>query len=75
MLGSVVSTPVVHALLVWRRNWLAARKAARMGAILPPRLTGRWPAGLDLLVQLTDSFENGFLSEYPSLALRFMSRS
>ncbi|EKM59241.1 uncharacterized protein PHACADRAFT_249548 [Phanerochaete carnosa HHB-10118-sp] len=60
---SVLSLPIAHGLSVWHSNWRAARKAARMGAVLPPRVQGRWPGSVDLLVKLTDSFENGFLSD------------
>lgn len=60
---ALLSLPVVHGLSVWRSNRRVARKAAQMGAVLPPRVQGRWPGGLDLLAKLTDSFENGFLSE------------
>nr|BAL05110.1 cytochrome P450 [Phanerodontia chrysosporium] len=63
VLLSVCSLPVVHGLSIWRNNWRAARKAARMGAVLPPRLKGRWPSSIDLLMRLTDAFETGFMSD------------
>lgn len=76
---AVLSLPAVHSLDIWRRDRQIARKAARMGAVLPPREQGRWPGGIDLLMVLTRAFETGFLSEclpravpvyaYPSLIL------
>nr|AAX49400.1 cytochrome P450 monooxygenase pc-2 [Phanerodontia chrysosporium] len=63
VLLSLCSVPVAHRILLWLKDWRAARKAASMGAILPPRLKGRWPGSIDLLRQLTKTFETGFLSE------------
>ncbi|EKM59240.1 uncharacterized protein PHACADRAFT_249546 [Phanerochaete carnosa HHB-10118-sp] len=60
---TLLSLPVMHGLTVWWNNWCIARKAAQMGAVLPPRIQGRWPGGIDLLMKLTRQAETGFLSE------------
>ncbi|GJE84276.1 cytochrome P450 pc-3 [Phanerochaete sordida] len=72
---ALLSLPVAHAITIYRNQWVMARKAARMGAVLPPRLAGKWLGGIDLLVQLTDSFENGFLSDMLFKHLRTLGQT
>ncbi|KAG1731966.1 cytochrome P450 monooxygenase pc-3 [Suillus paluster] len=39
------------------------RKAKARGAVLPPRVQNRWPAGIDLLVELLDNLKHGYMGE------------
>lgn len=64
VLLSIFSVPLVHATRIRLRSWQVARKAARLGAKLPPRVEGTKIANFDILSSFTESWENGYLSEY-----------
>lgn len=47
---------VLNSLQTWRNN----RDAARRGLQLIPKVYGRWPGGLDLMMHFAHEFENGY---------------
>lgn len=65
--GVLVALLTVPAFHVCRARWLYsryARKAARLGATLPPRWEGRLPGSVDILKLMDYAFRKGFLSEF-----------
>ena len=61
---AVLSIPPYHICGAWIRYWRNARRAARMGAVLPPRWDGKLPGNWDVLDLVNRSVEEGFLSAY-----------
>ncbi|KIP10692.1 hypothetical protein PHLGIDRAFT_100824 [Phlebiopsis gigantea 11061_1 CR5-6] len=55
--------PVYYAVRIRFASWHIQRRAARLGAALPPRLEGRKFGNWDILQSLTESFETDYLSE------------
>jgi len=41
-------------------DWRNAREAAKRGAVLPPRIAGKWPASLDLALELEKEIVTGY---------------
>ena len=41
-------------------DWRNAREAARRGAVLPPRISGKWPGSLDLALELEKEVSTGY---------------
>ena len=56
--------PVYYAARIRLATWRIERKAARLGAVLPPRLEGSKIGNLDVLKVLSESFETDYLSEH-----------
>ncbi|GJE84229.1 cytochrome P450 [Phanerochaete sordida] len=63
-LVALIAIPAFH---VGRAHWQYAhrrRKAARLGATLPPRWDGKLPANFDVLQLVDKAYREGFLSDY-----------
>ena len=41
-------------------DWRNAREAARRGAVLPPKISGKWPGSLDLALELERETSTGY---------------
>jgi len=50
IIAMVFSFPLSLFLKTWIQDWKDKREAKRHGAVLPPIVKSRWPAGLDLLL-------------------------
>ena len=50
VIAMVFSFPLSLFLKTWIQDWKDKREAKRHGAVLPPIVKSRWPAGLDLLL-------------------------
>ena len=61
-----------HIVAAKFRYWKNCRKAAQLGAIMPPRWKGKAIGNRDVLQLLDDAFRNGYLSRF-SLQLVFLS--
>lgn len=61
--SSLASIVPFHIGRCYVRQWAIARKAARLGAALPPQWEGKKIGSLDILTALKAVWENGFLSE------------
>lgn len=57
----VASFPLVLACSVTYADIRDRRQAAMNGAILPPRVPSKWPAGLDLLLTSIQNFRGGYM--------------
>ena len=65
-LGAIIvalTIPTYHIGHATLRYWRNARKAARLGAVLPPRWQGNLPGSYDLLQLVDQAYYRGFLSE------------
>ena len=56
--------PFYYAARTRLATWHIERRAARLGAVLPPRLEGSKFGNLDILKVLSESFETDYLSEF-----------
>ena len=66
-LAAVFSIPPYHVGGAWLRYWREGRKAARLGARLPPRWDGKLPGNGDVMMLVAESAATGFLStRYPA---------
>lgn len=63
--ASIPAYTTAHVLM---SAWRIERKAARLGAVVPPRLKGKKFGHIDLLFKLSKGFESDYLSESPSAA-------
>ena len=43
-------------------DWSNAREAARRGAVLPPRISGKWPGSLDIALELEKEVVTGYVA-------------
>lgn len=64
VLSGLLSIPVFHIGKAKIDDIAVARKAARLGAKLPPRWNGKAVGNTDILALLTDAALNGFLSMF-----------
>lgn len=71
ILMSLVSIPTFFLGRARLRYWRNARRAAQLGALLPPRWEGKLPGNWDVVMLADDAYTKGFLSE---LSLRLRSR-
>lgn len=60
--AAITSIIPYHIGLAKLRYWQHTRKAARLGAILPPQWDGKAIGNRDLLALLDDAYFNGYLS-------------
>ncbi|PSR74975.1 hypothetical protein PHLCEN_2v9389 [Hermanssonia centrifuga] len=63
---ATTSIPASLAGRIWFRDWIMARKAARVDAILVPRWNGKAIGNTDILKLLLVAFETGYISDYLS---------
>ncbi|KAF5387696.1 hypothetical protein D9615_000007 [Tricholomella constricta] len=60
---AVLSIPVALLLKVSFVDFIDHRRAAALGAVLPPRVEDKWPAGVGLLLQSIDNLKTGYPGE------------
>jgi hypothetical protein len=60
---ALVAIPVYHVGRAYWQYWQNARKAARLGATLPPRWDGKLPGNWDVLQLVDQAYFKGYLSE------------
>lgn len=73
--GSLIALLAIPTFHIGRAWWVQsrhARKAAYLGATLPPIWKGRLPGSVDVLQLVNHTFRKGFLSEF---FFRFVSRA
>ena len=61
---SIVALPAILYAQTEFQYWMDKRKAESLGARLAPRVPSKWPAGIDLIVALTDAFKIGYLGKF-----------
>ena len=59
----ILSGPLALTVRVWSKYRSYRRRAARMGAVLPPALEGREPGNFDILRGILDAFLTGYPCE------------
>ena len=59
ILLSTLSIPITFTVSVFYTDYIDQRRAAALGAVLPPRLSSKWPGGLPLLRKMVDNFRMG----------------
>ncbi|KIJ61016.1 hypothetical protein HYDPIDRAFT_97522 [Hydnomerulius pinastri MD-312] len=59
----VLSLPLALTCSVFYADWRDKRQAAFHGAVLAPRVTSRWPGGLDTLATNLQNFRNGYMGD------------
>ena len=64
VLSGFISIPTFHIGRAKLEELIIARKAARLGAQLPPRWEGKSIGDVDVLTYMMNEFNNGFLSQY-----------
>ncbi|OSC98999.1 cytochrome P450 monooxygenase pc-2 [Trametes coccinea BRFM310] len=62
-LAATLSVPAVYALRILYNEWRIRRKAASLGAILPPRWDGKSFGNMDLLNFFLEQFYKGYLGD------------
>ncbi|GLB33366.1 putative cytochrome p450 [Lyophyllum shimeji] len=62
-IASIFSIPVALLVKVYYKELIDRRRAAAQGAVLPPRIYDKWPAGIGLLLQFTENLKNGYPGE------------
>ncbi|OBZ76028.1 hypothetical protein A0H81_03501 [Grifola frondosa] len=60
VLAIIVINPLLFAARVSLMRWHTRRAAARMGAVLPDALVGRWIGGLDVMMDMLHAFKVGY---------------
>ncbi|KAG5645794.1 hypothetical protein DXG03_005331 [Asterophora parasitica] len=61
VIASVLSSiPVAILLKVSFADFIDHRRAAALGAVLPPRVYDKWPAGIGLLLQSINNLKTGY---------------
>ena len=60
----VVSVPAFHITRARLLLWWNKRKAARLGAVLPPMWNGKKMGNVDILGKLKESWSKGYLSTF-----------
>jgi hypothetical protein len=60
---AVLSLPVVFTVSVFYTEYTNAKRAAALGAVLPPQVPGKWPGCLSTLRTLIDNFQMGIPGE------------
>ena len=56
---SLLSLPAVFTASVLYKDYVNQRRAAALGAVLPPRIRSKWPGGFSTLKTLVRSFQMG----------------
>lgn len=64
--SSVVAFPTVLYAQTEFQYWKDKRKAESLGARLAPKVSSRWPGGIDLIAQMMNVFNTGYLGESDS---------
>lgn len=59
-LVAIASIPAVYAARIAYMNWIVPRRAARMGAVLPPRWDGKSFGNRDILQHILDQYLKGY---------------
>ncbi|KAL7282251.1 hypothetical protein ACG7TL_003720 [Trametes sanguinea] len=65
IVAALLSVPAGCAARIFFRDWSACRRAASLGAVLPPRWDGRSIGNFDLLTDFLERFHTGYLGEGP----------
>ncbi|KDR74361.1 hypothetical protein GALMADRAFT_250232 [Galerina marginata CBS 339.88] len=60
ILAVILSLPVALFLKFQYKDFIDHRAAAAHGAVMPPRVRDKWPAGLGLLWKAVDNVNNGY---------------
>ncbi|TFY77149.1 hypothetical protein EWM64_g6864 [Hericium alpestre] len=60
----VLSVPATGFVRSLASSWSAKRNAARLGAVLPPVVRGKWPGNLDTAVGLVKSMNRDYVMQY-----------
>ena len=63
------SIPLFLSIRIQIRKWKETREARRMGARQIPRLKGKWPGNLDIMIAVAESRKNTYLLDFFKLAL------
>ena len=66
VLAAVVSIPTAYAGRIMFSRWSVKRRAARMGAVLPPKREGKSLGNVDILTHSMEMFRRG----YPGASIR-----
>ncbi|OSX56951.1 hypothetical protein POSPLADRAFT_1067971 [Postia placenta MAD-698-R-SB12] len=61
---TVASTPLTILVRVWYRQWKYQRAAARLGAIMPPRWVGKKLGNLDILKEMLQTMQSGYIADF-----------
>jgi len=59
-----LSLPIGWLVKVKYRDWVDARDAAALGAVMPPVVYDPWPGSLSLFRMAVDDFKNGYAGVY-----------
>ncbi|KAI0779781.1 cytochrome P450 monooxygenase pc-2 [Fomes fomentarius] len=62
-LAAVLSIPAVYVGRILYRDWSVEQRAARVGAVLPPRWDGKSFGNVDILKYSLEMFRRGYLGE------------
>ncbi|EGO04179.1 hypothetical protein SERLA73DRAFT_173607 [Serpula lacrymans var. lacrymans S7.3] len=62
-LAYILSIPLTPMVSVIYTDYVDSREAAARGAVLPPRATSKWPAGLDILLRMVANSKTGYMGE------------
>ncbi|KAI0751542.1 cytochrome P450 monooxygenase pc-2 [Daedaleopsis nitida] len=63
VLVAVLSVPAAYATRIFYREWSVKRRAARMGAVLPPSWDGKGIGNMDILKMSIEMFYRGYPGE------------
>lgn len=63
VIAAIISVPLVLASRIAFRRWSTKRRAARLGAVMPPSWNGKKIGNIDIGARLRRSWKNGYLSE------------
>lgn len=61
---ALLSVPGTYAAGITYRGWTKPRRAARAGAVLPPRWDGKRFGNLDILSYGIDRYHHGYIGEF-----------
>jgi hypothetical protein len=67
VLLSVFSLPVAFTVSVLYTDYVNQRRAAALGAVLPSRLSSKWPGGFSTLKAMVNNFKMGKHGNLPVL--------
>lgn len=63
----IASILIIPLVLVARYQWVQfhhRRRAAALGARIAPRLQGKWPGNLDILLDAMDKLQNSYIGKF-----------
>ena len=72
VLSPIIVLPAVFYARSELHYWKCKRKAESLGARLAPTVPFKWPAGIDLIVAISNVFKNGYLGESRGLGVPCM---